>query len=186
MTKKDAPNGGKRTTWQKIVPVVKTEKGYQAYITTDIQLPDVYNEVCFKLLQAKKGEEFRLVINTPGGVIDSGFMLVDAIKRSKAKVIADICGTVASAGTIITLACDEVVVADHTSFMIHNYSSGMQGKGHELKAYQNFLDKELNIAFGKIYKGFLTAEEVIDVVDGKDLWLNKTEVLSRWERTKGK
>jgi ATP-dependent protease ClpP protease subunit len=99
-------------------------------------------------------------------------MLVDAIKTSKAKVIAQISGTVASAGTIITLACDDVEVAPHTAFMIHNYSGGLVGKGHELKAHQEFVDANLNNSFTDLYKGFLTPSEIKKVIDGKDYWMN--------------
>jgi ATP-dependent protease ClpP protease subunit len=54
-------------------------------------------------------------------------MIAAAIKHSKAKVIGQLSGTVASAGTLITMACDEIVVTPHLSFMIHNYSGGMAG-----------------------------------------------------------
>jgi ATP-dependent protease ClpP protease subunit len=108
-------------------------------------------------------------------------MIIDAIKNSDATVTAKLSGTVASAATIITLACDKVVTTPYLSFMIHNYSTGMQGKGHELKAYQNFTDRELNRAFRDIYRGFLTEEEMDRVIDGLDLWINEVEVLDRWQ-----
>jgi len=38
--------------------------------------------------------------------------------------------------------------------MIHNYSGGMSGKGHEMKARQKFTDEHLNDAFKYFYKGF--------------------------------
>ena len=54
-------------------------------------------------------------------------------------------------------------------------------KGHEIKAQQDFTDKELNVAFRAIYSGFLTDREMTQVIDGRDIWLGKAEVLSRWE-----
>ena len=70
--------------------------------------------------------------------------------------------------------------------MIHNYSTGMQGKGHELKAYQTFTDKELNRAFKDIYRDFLTPKEMTEVIEGRDIWLNEDEVMKRWSKIKDK
>jgi ATP-dependent protease ClpP protease subunit len=89
-------------------------------------------------------------------------------------------GTVASIATIIALACDSIEVADYIQFMIHNYSSGASGKGHEMKAQMDFTDAELNKAFSEIYAGFLTNHEMELVIAGKDLWMGKSELLSRY------
>lgn len=172
-------NPSSNDVWSNYVPIISDKNHTTAYLTNTIEEPSEYNELCFKLKSASPAEVFTLVINTPGGILDSALMLVDAIKTSKAKVIAQISGTVASAGTIITLACDEVEVAPHTAFMIHNYSGGLVGKGHELKAHQEFVDANLNNSFTALYKGFLTPSEIKKVIDGKDYWMNRDEVLER-------
>ncbi len=65
--------------------------------------------------------------------------------------------------------------------MIHNYSGGASGKGHEMKAQMDFTDAELNKAFAEIYGGFLTPHEMELVIAGKDLWMGKAELLARWK-----
>ena len=172
-------NPSSNDVWDNYVPIISDKNHTTAYLTNTIEEPSEYNELCFRLKSASPAEIFTLVINTPGGILDSALMLVDAIKTSKAKVIAQISGTVASAGTIITLACDDVEVAPHTAFMIHNYSGGLVGKGHELKAHQEFVDANLNNSFTDLYKGFLTPSEIKKVIDGKDYWMNRDEVLER-------
>lgn len=172
-------NPSSSNVWSNYVPIISDKNHTTAYLTNTIEEPSEYNELCFRLKSASPAEIFTLVINTPGGILDSALMLVDAIKTSKAKIIAQISGTVASAGTIITLACDEVEVAPHTAFMIHNYSGGLVGKGHELKAHQEFVDANLNNSFTDLYKGFLTPSEIKKVIDGKDYWMNRDEVLER-------
>lgn len=172
-------NPSSNDVWSNYVPIISDKNHTTAYLTNTIEEPSEYNELCFRLKSASPAEIFTLVINTPGGILDSALMLVDAIKTSKAKVIAQISGTVASAGTIITLACDDVEVAPHTAFMIHNYSGGLVGKGHELKAHQEFVDANLNNSFTDLYKGFLTPSEIKKVIDGKDYWMNCDEVLER-------
>ena len=172
----------KTQVWDNYVPIVKSKAGsiIHVYLTDQIDVPASYNELCFELLSAKAGTSVKLHINNGGGIIDSAFMIIDAIKQSKATITAVLSGTVASAATVITLACDNIEVIDYTSFMIHNYSAGTQGKGHEMKAYMDFNNSELNSAFRTIYGGFLTDAEMEAVIDGKDMWMGKDEVLSRW------
>lgn len=116
--------------WDYLVPIIQDRMHSDVYITDGIDEPSCYNELCQILRNASKGETVNLYLNTPGGIIDSAFMIVDAIKSSKAKVTAYLSGTVASAGTIIALSCDNLVVADHTAWMSHSYSGSVGGKGY--------------------------------------------------------
>lgn len=166
--------------WDLIVPIVVNDSETHVYITDEISSPSDYAELCHMLRAAPKGHTFHLHINTPGGILDSAFMIVDAIKNTPAHVVAHLTGTVASAGTIISLACNELHIANHTAYMIHNYSSGTFGKGHELKSRQKFTDDSLEEAFKELYLGFLTKEEMQEVIDGKDLWMGAEEVRGRW------
>lgn len=169
--------------WDLPVPIVidKENKTMKAYLTGAIEEPFLYNELCYQLKTLPEDYTVSLFINTPGGIIDSAFMIADAIKTAKAKVIGNLSGTVASAGTLITMTCDEVEITPHLSFMIHNYSGGMAGKGHEMKARQKFTDDHLNEAFKSFYSGFLTEEEMDKVIEGTDLWMGSDEVSERWE-----
>jgi ATP-dependent protease ClpP protease subunit len=117
--------------WDLQVPIIenKDDRILSIYMRDTIDEPCVYNEMCYMLDNAKPGSEVKLYLNTPGGVVDTAFMLADVIRRSKAKVVAHLAGTVASAGTLITMACDDIIIAPFTSFMIHNYSGGAVGKG---------------------------------------------------------
>ena len=169
----------KISVWHEYVPIITNKNITTVYLTDVIEAPAVYNELCYKLDTASEAEKFYIYINTPGGVLDAAVMLVNSIKNTKASTVAKLSGTVASAGTIITLACQEVEIAPHTAFMVHNYSSGLIGKGHELKAHQEFVDSNLNRSFIDFYGGFLTPSEIRQVIDGKDLWMGTEEVQRR-------
>lgn len=171
----------KHSVFDNAIPIVVHDNGdLEAYITESIDEPSVYNELCHRLRLAPASSTVTLHINTPGGIIDSALMIIDAIKASKAKIIGYLTGTVASAGTIIALACDELSISQHLTFMIHNYSGGMVGKGHEMKAHQEFVDRNLNEAFKSFYAGFLSSKEMQSIIDGRDLWLSSEEVAARW------
>lgn len=166
--------------FDKTVPIVKHGSTYHCFITSDIESPAEYSELCYLLNVVGAKEKVILNINTGGGQIDSAFQIIAAIKHTKAEVTARIAGTVASAGTIIALKCDRLEVEDYTHFMVHNYSTGTQGKGHEVIDYINFNDRDLKNTFREIYSGFLTDEEIADVLRGKDMWLTAEDVRKRW------
>lgn len=170
----------KHSVWDNYVPILTSDRHTDIYLTNSIDAPHEYNEMCHILNRAYKGDTVTLHVNNGGGYVDSGFMMIDSIKNSKARVKARISGTVASVATIISLSCDEIDVVPYVQFMIHNYSGGAQGKGHEMKAQMDFTDSQLNLAFGEIYKGFLTENEMELVIAGKDLWMGKDEVMDRW------
>lgn len=174
----------KTSVWDNYVPILKEGRHVDIYLTDSIEAPSEYNQTCHILEKAYKGDTATLHINNGGGYVDSGFMMVHAIKTSKSKTTARLSGTVASVSTILSLSCDEIEIADYTNFMIHNYSGGAQGKGHEMKAQMDFTDAQLNAAFTEIYGGFLTEHEMELVIAGKDLWMGKDEVLARWNARK--
>lgn len=170
--------------WDLAVPIIvdKDAKSIKAYLTGAIDEPGLYNELCYLLGTADEDTTVDIFLNTPGGIIDSAFMIAAAISSSKAKVVGHLSGTVASAGTLITMMCSDLVVSPHVSFMIHNYSGGMSGKGHEMKARQKFTDDHLNSAFKYFYTGFLSDEEMERVIEGTDLWMDTSEVVTRWKQ----
>ena len=174
----------KTSVWDDYVPIVTSGRTTDVYLTDAIDAPKEYNKLCHILGTAYKGDTVVLHINNGGGYVDSGFMITNAIKNSKDTVKARLSGTVASVSTIISMFCDDIEVADYIQFMIHNYSGGAQGKGHEMKAQMEFTDSELNKAFTELYGGFLTEHEMELVIAGKDIWMGKSELLKRWHARK--
>jgi len=176
----------KHSVWDNYVPIIASGRHTDIYLTDSIEAPSEYNQVCHILRHAFKGDTVTLFINSGGGYIDSSFAMIDAIKASKASVTAHIVGTVASAATMLALACSEIVIADHVQFMIHNYSGSASGKGNEIKAQVEFTDKAVNKAFECFYAGFLTPLEMELVIAGKDFWMGKEELQLRLATRKAK
>lgn len=69
-------------------------------------------------LRAVDAERLTLHINSPGGDVFDGIAIYDAIKRHPAKVTARIT-LAASIASVIAMAGDEVVMAEHGTMMIH-------------------------------------------------------------------
>lgn len=170
--------------WEDHIPIARNGREIDAYIMAEIVNPIEYNELCHLLRNATSKEVIRLHINTPGGRLDSATMIIDAIAASEAYIIGVLSGSVASAGTMIALACDELECSSYLEFMIHYFSGGTGGKGNEIKAHSNFIDKHMPMIFKKMYARFLTNKEIEDMIEGKDIWLNGDEVLARFETAK--
>jgi ATP-dependent protease ClpP protease subunit len=175
------PQEKPETVWDLYVPIVQDVQGvYHAYLTSDIESPDHYNELCYTLKQLTPDDQMYIHLNTPGGSLDSACFIMAAIKKSAGTVKALCTGTVASAGTLIALTCDDLEVDEFTSFMIHNYSTDTNGKGNELKEYMRFSEKQMTALYTNVYSGFLSNSEIQDVIEDKDKWFSSTEVTARW------
>ena len=170
------------TEWDRYVPIVSNKTTTHVHLTDDIDEPSFYNQLCHSLYCADESDTFYLHINTPGGMLDTTFMLLDAMRNSKAHIIGHLTGTVASAGTIIALTCDELICSDDLSWMSHYYSSMIGGKGNEIKARQEFTERTTSATFRRIHEGFFTKKEIQEMIEGKDFWLDETEVRERWAR----
>jgi len=179
-----AVNNKPETVWDMPVPIIyePRKQKYDVFLTTEITQPAAYDELCYRLSIASPEETFHFHLITPGGELDSALRLYDAIKNTKAHTTGHLSGSVNSAGTLITMALDDIYVAPFTSFMIHYYSGGVSGKGNELKQRQQFMDNLLESLMFSIYEGFLSDKEIESLIEGTDIWLTDKDVMERWRK----
>ena len=165
---------------------IKTQKVPSTQVSrvymTDVGLPEEATEIIDLLLAAEEGDQIILHMTGPGGYLVTTIALIDAIKNSNAAVLAHCSGEVASAFTMLALSCDDVYVAPHTRFMIHNFSGGTYGKGHEIEADFLSLKEQTLGLFREVYIPFLTEEEFEYVIKGGDMYLKPHEVTERFQK----
>lgn len=154
---------------------------FNVYLTDVISGPEDYTNVFDTLINAREDETIRFILATPGGRLDTVNKIRGLAELTKARTVA-VVGDVASAGTILALSFDDIVVMPNIEFMIHNYSGGTGGKGHEIYTHVAFLQKEMPRVFKDFYSVFLSDEEIDLVISGQDLYLNAEEVEQRWEK----
>lgn len=157
------------------------ELAFNVYLTDVITGPEDYTNVFDTLINAREDETIRFILATPGGRLDTTNKIRGLAQLTKARTIA-IVGDVASAGTILALSFDDIIVMPNIEFMIHNFSGAAYGKGHEIYAHAAFMQKEMPKVFKDFYDEFLTAEEIDLVIAGQDLYLNAEEVEERWAK----
>lgn len=149
------------------------------YIVDEIGDVPPFLDMINTLKTAEQHDTVFIYLNTPGGNLYTAIQIISAIRQSNATVVTCIEGMVASAGTLLFLAGHKHVVNPNCTFMIHNYSHGAWGKGNEValrvKHSEHYFNKLANDLYGK----FLTEDEINDVINGKDFWMESEEVLKR-------
>lgn len=118
-----------------------------------------------------------IFISSPGGHVESGDMIYDAIKFVKPKVITIGSGWVASAGALIFVAAEKEnrYSLPNTRFLLHQPSGGFHGRAEDFDAYS----KEINWMKERLNRIFSDATgqpiETIELNTERDFWLSAQE-----------
>ena len=83
----------------------------------------------------------KISINSPGGDAFEGVTIKNTLKKHKAKVLVEVDGMAASAGSIIAMAGDEIVMNENSWMMVHAPVSGSYGTASQMRDRADFLDK---------------------------------------------
>tara|TARA_B100001105_G_C22168878_1_gene347662 strand:+ start:32 stop:634 length:603 start_codon:yes stop_codon:yes gene_type:complete len=155
---------------------------FDFYISGDIREAKEYQDWNQMMRNSTENDAVIIHINSNGGDIFTAIQLMKAMSESPSTVIASVEGMCMSAATLIFLCADVCEVSEHSHFMFHTYSSGNWGKGNEQLASVIADDKWARHLFNSVYKGFLDAKEIKEMIDGKDFWMDPTEVKRRLEK----
>lgn len=118
-----------------------------------------------------------IFISSPGGHVESGDMIYDAIKFVKPKVITIGSGWVASAGALIFVAAEKEnrYSLPNTRFLLHQPSGGFHGRAEDFDAYSkeiNWMKERLNRIFSDATGQSI---ETIELNTERDFWLSAQE-----------
>lgn len=175
-------------TEHKIVPLMQQSKvfatevrgvRYDYYLTGPIGDAEDYIDLCNILRTATQQDEVIIRINSGGGQVATGNMIINAINESEANVIGFIESDCGSMATFIFLACHSWAVSDAAEFFAHTCSYGSWGKEHENFAHAEFLRKQQHKMARKRYKYFLTDAEIENILAGQDVYLDADEIMER-------
>lgn len=92
-------------------------------------------------LRALDVDVIHLRINSPGGDVFGGQAIAQALRESKARVVAHVDGLAASAATVIATAADEIEMAAGSMYMVHRAWTFAYGNRNDLVATAELLDK---------------------------------------------
>jgi len=155
-------------------------RDYVIRIARDISEVDDFDDELQVLAGAGPNDSITLILNTPGGSLETALILCKALRACEARTKAFIGWTCASAGTAIALACDEWEIDEYSSFMVHtaSYGVGHQSTPNVAACAQHF-DKMINRFVENTYTGFLTTEEMEIVKAGRDVYFEGEELAKR-------
>ena len=130
---------------------------------------------------ASENDIVNIFINTPGGSLTTTISLVHAMLRTEAMVITHADGEVASAGTLIFFAGQSYVVYPYSTLMVHDYSGGVDpyGKGNENLKRLISGNNLINRMTQDLYVPVFSEEEVAEILEGKDVYLDSDELIDR-------
>lgn len=154
---------------------------YDYYLTGSIGDAEDYLDLCNILRSATSQDEVVIRINSGGGQVHTGNMIINAINESEANVIGFIESMCGSMATFIFLACHTWGVSDSAEFFSHTCSYGTWGKESETFAQVDFFRKQYNGLMRKRYQAFYSEEEIDTLIRGEDIWLNADEIMQRLE-----
>jgi len=155
---------------------------YHVYLSDEIDDPLEYVDLLAALRRAEPHDTFYIYLNTPGGRLDTGLQLINAFHDSAARVITVLDPQAYSMGALLFLSGKELVVPNNSMLMFHNYSSGLRGKGNEQLAEVQAASRSFEKVMKKVCQPFLSADEVKNILNGQDLWLDSDDILRRLER----
>ena len=121
------------------------------------------------------GEEAEIEINSPGGSVIMGIEMANAIKNSKAKLVAHVTGIAASMASVIACACSEIVMEEASFLMIHDPWSYAEGNAEEMRKTADRLD-QMKAVIMSFYRGkFDRTEEQIAALMSDETWYTGNE-----------
>jgi ATP-dependent Clp protease protease subunit len=86
------------------------------------------------ILNTISSDPITLIINCPGGNVDDGWAIYDAIQSSKAPIIAQVLGQASSMGAIILQAAQVRQAYPFTRLMLHDGWVGAAGNARDVEA----------------------------------------------------
>lgn len=180
MTDKDLDildfNPSKGRVPKKVIAVL-----HEFYMCGEITGPSDYIEWYDTIRHCNPDDTVKIYINSGGGDLFTAIQFMRVLAETDATVVVSVEGLCASAATLIFLCADVFEVTPHSSFLFHNYSSGVWGKGGEQFSQVTHERKWSERLLKEIYEDFLTVPEIASLLANSDLWMDVDEVVKRME-----
>jgi ATP-dependent Clp protease protease subunit len=120
-------------------------------------------------------DKLQIIINSPGGDLESAFALSDIMQGSKLPIHTTGVGLVASAGLVIFMAGTKGrrIVTPNTMILSHQWSWSSEGKEHELLANVKALElvQDKMLAHYKKFTGLSKTKIKKYLLPPSDVWI---------------
>ncbi len=154
---------------------------FEARAKDGVEEIDLYDEIGFfgvtaaefrARLRGVSASTIRLNINSPGGEVFDGIAMFNDLVRHPAKVEVNVTGVAASAASIVTMAGDQINIADNAFLMIHNAWTIEIGDRHDMANIAEMLGQIDNALAGTYAaRTGIKRAEIADMMDA-ETWLS--------------
>lgn len=146
-----------------------------------IDEPEHYSEFCDIILSAAESDVVEIYFNSGGGNGSSMVEIMNIMDQCKAPIHGFLVGSASSAASYLFLHCDVCYVGKHVDMLCHQVSYRTGGSHHEIKASVDHMDKLEWRLVKDTYKHFLSDDEINDLMNGKQIYLDEFEIAERLE-----
>jgi ATP-dependent Clp protease, protease subunit len=127
-------------------------------------------------------DHLNLIINSPGGEVNSAFAIIDAMEGSAIPVHTTGLGMIGSCGflTFIAGTKGHRILTPNTSILSHEWSWGSRGKAHELFAVQREfeLTQSRMVNHYKKHTGLKKKKILKKLLPPHDVWLSAEDAVA--------
>lgn len=132
---------------------------------------------------AKKSKIY-LEINSPGGEVFAAAQLFESLDLNEGRIVVSVVGMCYSAATLLLCqlvksSVSQVYISDLSEFLFHPMRAGVSGRTPEIKDhFQNLIKYEERVIKSS-YTDILTEDEIQQILNGKELYIEPKEVGNR-------
>lgn len=152
---------------------------YRYYIHGGITDVENYADLLDILVMATEQDQVRIYINSHGGLLTTALNIMEKMMECKGTVVAEVSGDCQSAATLIMLGADSYVISEYTSFLFHDFSAGVVGKGGEMYDHVFHMKTTYSNMFRRVYSSILDGPEIEEMLKGVDHWMTGADVIER-------
>jgi ATP-dependent protease ClpP protease subunit len=164
------------------VMAVPLNQCYKCTINDDFTEVSQFAQLVDYLDNAQEGDIAHIRLSTNGGALHAIIPLIEAMRNTDAYIAMHVESDTASAGTILMMLAHEVYVNPYTTIMIHTASYGFYGHSGNMDANVSHSTKAIHRLVGEVYADFLTPNEIVRVLDGKEFYLTAEEAMDRFAK----
>lgn len=148
-------------------------------IHEDISEPSNWSDELDLINGASEQDTIVLDVCSPGGYLDTAMLFHRSLNSCAAHTVAIIGPECASAASVISLSCREWILDDTSSLMIHTSSYSLGGKDTDILEHANFSRGQLKRLYEKVYSGFLSTDDLSDVIKGTPFYFSAEQIADR-------
>ena len=118
-----------------------------------------------------------LYINSPGGIITSGFGIYDTMQLVKAPIHTYCVGMAASFASLLLMAGDKRFILPHSKVLIHQPLGGVEGQAADILIAAKEIEKDRDEICRVISKHTKQPFEKVLLDVDRDYWMNAEEAV---------